>query len=201
MGKGELTKERILEAAERAVLENGFAGLSIEGLIAEAGITKSGFFYHFTDKTHLIESMMKRYIENDTNFFDALFARADDLVEDPLQRYLLFLKLLAEAMGELPSTHPGCIIASICYANQSYVNGVSELNKMGLESWRENFFVRLQEIADIYPPEKGINLAKLADALIAIIEGAFILTRVYKDKNILPDQILLHRNFVKFIFT
>ena len=44
MGKGDQTKERIIAIAERAVLENGFAGTSIEGLIAEAGITKGGFF-------------------------------------------------------------------------------------------------------------------------------------------------------------
>lgn len=201
MGKGEQTKERILEIAERAVLENGFAGTSIEGLIAEAGITKSGFFYHFKDKAHLIENMIRRNIANDTNLFDKLFARADELVEDPLQRYLLFLNLLAEEMGELPSTNPGCIIASICYAHQSYISRVSELNKMGLESWREMFSDRLQEIADIYPPDVDIDLAKLTNALTVIIEGALILTRVYKDKNILPEQILLHRNHVKHIFT
>ena len=201
MGKGEQTKERILEIAERAVLENGFAGTSIEGLIAEAGITKGGFFYHFKDKTHLIENMIKRHIANDTYFFDALFSRADELVEDPLQRYLLFLKLLAEEMRELSTTNPGCIIASICYAHQSYVSHVSELNKMGLESWRQMFFNRLQKIANIYPPDVDVDLAKLADSLTAIIEGALILTRVYKNKNVLPDQILLHRNHVKHIFS
>lgn len=140
MGKGEQTKELILEIAKRAVLENGFAGTSIEGLIAEAGITKGGFFYHFKDKTYLIENMIKRHTANDTNFFDKLFSLAGELVEAPLKRYLLFLKLLAEEMGELPSTDPGCIIASICYAHQSYVSRVSELNKIGLESWNDSLF-------------------------------------------------------------
>jgi AcrR family transcriptional regulator len=51
--KGPATRERILELAESAVLEKGFAATSIEELIVAAGITKSGFFYHFKDKGEL----------------------------------------------------------------------------------------------------------------------------------------------------
>ena len=46
-------RERLLQLAEQAVLEKGFSATSIEELIAGAGITKSGFFYHFKDKTEL----------------------------------------------------------------------------------------------------------------------------------------------------
>ena len=53
MGKGEATRERILEIAEAAVLAKGFGATSIEEVIAEAGLTKSGFFYHFKDKNAL----------------------------------------------------------------------------------------------------------------------------------------------------
>ena len=45
--KGDDTRERILAVAEAAVLAKGFAGTSIDEIIAEVGITKSGFFYHF----------------------------------------------------------------------------------------------------------------------------------------------------------
>jgi AcrR family transcriptional regulator len=49
--KGTDTRERILELAEAAVLEKGFAATSIDELITGASITKSGFFYHFKDKS------------------------------------------------------------------------------------------------------------------------------------------------------
>lgn len=42
--KGRDTKERILDVAEAAVLEKGFAATSIEELVAAVDITKSGFF-------------------------------------------------------------------------------------------------------------------------------------------------------------
>ena len=46
-------RERLLELAERTVLDKGFGATSIEELIAGVGITKSAFFYHFKDKNDL----------------------------------------------------------------------------------------------------------------------------------------------------
>lgn len=51
--KGAETRERFLALAEAGVLEKGFAATSIDELISVAGITKSGFFYHFPDKGEL----------------------------------------------------------------------------------------------------------------------------------------------------
>ena len=56
-------RERILQLAEAAILEKGFAATSIDELIAAAEITKSGFFYHFRDKTELARVLLVRYIE------------------------------------------------------------------------------------------------------------------------------------------
>ena len=36
----------------------------IDEIIAEAGITKSGFFYHFRDKNDLAKALLQRSIDN-----------------------------------------------------------------------------------------------------------------------------------------
>ena len=64
MRKGAATRERILEIAEAAVLAKGFGATSIDEVIVEAGITKSGFFYHFKDKNELAREMVRRYVES-----------------------------------------------------------------------------------------------------------------------------------------
>ena len=56
--KGEQTRKRIMDLAQDAVLQKGFAATSIDEIIAEAGITKSGFFYHFRDKNDLAKAML-----------------------------------------------------------------------------------------------------------------------------------------------
>ena len=100
--KGSDTRERILDVAETAVLEKGFAATSIEELIAAVAITKSGFFYHFKDKNELAKALLVRYVEREDALFDDLFHRADELNEDPLHGFLVGLKMMSELMADLP---------------------------------------------------------------------------------------------------
>ncbi len=110
--KGEATREKLMNIAERHILLSGFAATSIEVLIKEAGITKGGFFYHFEGKNALACALMQRYREQDALLFSSLFKRAEELTNDQLQQMLVFVKLLAEKMDNLEGLHPGCLVAS-----------------------------------------------------------------------------------------
>jgi len=198
--RGGDTRERILDAAETAVLDKGFAATSIEELIAAVGITKSGFFYHFRDKGELARALLKRYIEREKELFGDLFRRADELNEDPLHGFLVALKMLAELMSDLPSGHPGCLIASYCYQDRLFDREIRELNAAAVLGWRERFHERLEQIAARYPPRIAVDLDDLADMLSVIAEGGIILSKVVKDKEALPRQVLLYRDFVRMVF-
>src|SRR5688500_6036851 len=137
--KGSDTRERLLAAAESAVLAKGFAATSIDELIAAVGITKSGFFYHFKDKGELAKAILVRYLERDGALLDDLFRRADELNEDPLHGFLVGLKMFAEMMASLPEAHPGCLAASFSYQDQLFNREIFELNAGGLLAWRRRF--------------------------------------------------------------
>lgn len=198
--RGPDTRERILELAEAAVLAKGFAATSIEELIAAAGITKSGFFYHFRDKGALAKAMMLRYIEHDKKVLDEIFSRADELNDDPLHGLLVALKLFAETLGNLPEAHPGCLAASFCYQEQLFNQDVRTLNAQSVLRWRERFLERLQAIARRYPPRRETDLEALADMAASNVEGGLILGRLLKDPSILPRQILLYRDLIRATF-
>jgi len=69
------TRDRLLELAESAVLAKGFSATSIDELIAAAGISKSGFFYHFKDKGELAKGLLLRYLEQDRELLENIFRR------------------------------------------------------------------------------------------------------------------------------
>ncbi|RYD91679.1 MAG: TetR/AcrR family transcriptional regulator, partial [Sphingomonadales bacterium] len=108
--KGMRTRERIMDLAEDAIMHKGFAATSIEELVEAAGITKSGFFYHFRDKNDLARQLVSRFIDRDTLILDQLTERARSLSDDPLQSFLIFIRLFAEMMDDLPTLHPGCLV-------------------------------------------------------------------------------------------
>jgi TetR/AcrR family transcriptional repressor of nem operon len=198
--KGLDKRERILAVAEAAVLAKGFAATSIEEIIAEVGITKSGFFYHFKDKGALAKGLMLRYLAHDKQVLDDLFARADELNEDPLHGFLVGLKLFAEMMANLPAAHPGCLAASFCYQDQLFNREIRELNADGILAWRSRFRERFDTIAKRYPPRGEVDLDALADMASTLVEGGLILGRVLQDVTVLPRQVLLYRDFVRCVF-
>jgi TetR/AcrR family transcriptional repressor of nem operon len=200
MRKGEATRERILEIAETSVLAKGFGATSIEEIIAEAGITKSGFFYHFKDKNELAREMLARYVEADDRIFDELFGRAAELSEDPLQAFLIGLKMLAELLADLPGGHPGCLIASICYQERLFDREVVEFNRKSVEGWNARFRGYLDAIAEVYPPREPVDLDALAEMLSCIIDGGIIMSKVLGDPSRLARQVLAYRSFVRLTF-
>ena len=198
--KGPGTRERLMDAAETSILEKGFATTSIEELIVEVGITKSGFFYHFRDKGELAKALLERYLEREETMFDELFERARELDEDPLHAFLIGLKLLAELMADLPETHPGCLVASYCYQENMFNRDVRDLNREGVLRWRQRFRAHLEAIAERYPPRLDVDLDHLADMFSALADGGIILAKVVREKEVLPQQLMLYREFVRSVF-
>lgn len=198
--KAQNTRNRIMETAEKIILQKGFGGTSIDEIIANAHITKGGFFYHFKGKNELALALLQRYLEADNVFFTALLNRARSLSEDPLQQMLIFLKLLAEAMAELPEMHPGCLVAAFTYESQQFDIDVIEKNKEGILSWRKMFADQLTVIEHSYKPRFDTNVEDLADMLSACLEGGIIISRAINDQQCLVKQILNYRDYLRLLY-
>lgn len=198
--KGEQTRERLMDVAQDSVLAKGFAATSIDEIIAEAGLTKSGFFYHFRDKNDLAKALLQRYLDEEWTVFDQLFKQADELSEDPLHSFLIFLKLFADLMADLPNGHPGCLVASYIYQDHLFSREVRAMTTEGHRIWRQRFGERLRAIAERYPPKVEVNLDDLADMLSAAADGGIILSKSLHDPQVLPRQIRLYRTFIRAIF-
>jgi AcrR family transcriptional regulator len=200
-GKGARTRDRLMEIAEQAILEKGFGATSIDELIAEAGLTKSGFFYHFKDKNALALALLERHIARDDEILDDLFARARELAEDPLQGFLVGLRLFAEMLADLPTGHPGCIVATYCYQERLFDREVCALNRQAVLNWRVRFRATLDEIALLYPPRDEVDLDALADAVSTVIEGGIVMSKALHEPDVLPQQVLLFRSYIKLLFS
>jgi AcrR family transcriptional regulator len=168
--------------------------------VAGAGITKSGFFYHFKDKGDLAKALLERYLERDHAILDDIFGRARELHSDPLHSLLIALKLFVEMLESLPESHPGCLAAAYCYQDQLFSREIRDLNAEGVLAWRRRMLGQLEEVAALYPPRFEIDLETAADMLATLVEGGIILSRVLKDKDVLARQVLLYRSFIQSAF-
>src|SRR5688500_12882888 len=126
--KGERTRTRLLDVAYDSIVHKGFAATSIEELVEAAGITKSGFFYHFRDKNDLARQLFERFLADDERIMDALEERAHELSDDPLQAFLILLNLYAQMMDDMQTLHPGCMVATVTYQERMFDSDVRQMN-------------------------------------------------------------------------
>lgn len=201
MSRGQETRKRIMDVAQDSVLEKGFDATSIDEIVANVGITKSGFFYHFADKNALARSLIERHIEVEDQLFDDLFQRARELSEDPLQSMLIGLKLLSELLEDMPNGHPGCVVATAAYQDRLFSQNVRDANKRAVLGWRDRFKSMFEEISAIYPSQDRVSLDHLADMVNSVIEGGIVMARAVGEPQLTAQQVLMLRSYVKLLFS
>jgi AcrR family transcriptional regulator len=74
-----LTRNRILGAAGRLFRRNGYTATSIDAVMAEAGLTRGGFYHHFRSKAALFAE-----IARSDHHLVRLLERRDDATPDAL---------------------------------------------------------------------------------------------------------------------
>ena len=198
--KGERTRARIMDLAYESIVEKGFAATSIEELVEAAGITKSGFFYHFKDKNDLARQLFERFLDEDENIIDALEKRAKELSDDPLQSLLIFLNIYAQMMDDMETLHPGCLVASITYQERMFDAEVKQMNVDYLLRMRKRFAGWFEEIVRDNPARSELDADALADHLTVVVEGAIIAAKALKDPGLMGRQTRLYRQHVKLLF-
>ena len=57
-------RDRLLDAAERVVVESGATHLTLDAVAKSAGVSKGGLLYHFPSKEALLEGMLTRHFED-----------------------------------------------------------------------------------------------------------------------------------------
>jgi TetR/AcrR family transcriptional regulator, transcriptional repressor for nem operon len=182
------------------MLEHGFAGTSVDQVIAAAGTTKGGFFHHFASKQELARALVERYVAEDMRLLDDLFTRAERLSRDPLQQLLLFVGLQEEAADDLAGDDPGCLYASFCYERDLVGEATRELIADAVLAWRTRTRAKLDEVVALYPPRLPVDLDALADEGLAVFEGAYVLSRALDEPRLLKGQLRHFRNYLELLF-
>ncbi len=92
------SKEKILHVALEQFYHNGYQSSSVDDIIAEAGVSKSNFYYHFKSKEDLGLTVLNFRSEEFRNALDCTLCNED---LNPEQRLLSFLKLMQSSQEEM----------------------------------------------------------------------------------------------------
>ncbi len=76
--EAQATRERLLDAAEHLFQRRGVATTSLHDIACEAGVTRGAVYWHFADKSDLIDAMLRRVFLPMQSQSDSLLARPGD---------------------------------------------------------------------------------------------------------------------------
>lgn len=182
-------KERILDAAQRLVMERGFSATTVDAILEAAEASKGAFFHHFSSKADLGRVLVERYAHADGELLAHLMTVAESRTSDPAEQLIEFLRAFEEGIEDLSLAQPGCLFVSFIYEQ---FPGQEETRALILDDvllWRERIRAKLALATDRRPPALSVDLDSLADQVFTILEGGFILARATGDPLKLRDQL------------
>lgn len=193
-------RERLLDLAVEAALEKCFANVSLDELAAAAGISKSGFLYHFKSKDELGLAVVKRCTERKMEMLEEMFRRADDLHDDPLHRYLIAIKLFSEMIEKEDAFYRRFLVNAYTFQDRYHIQDIRKVSIGHLLDARELIIARLNAIAELYPPNPGVEIEVLADMTLSFVEGGMIITTLFEDRGYVPRQLGFYRSLISASF-
>jgi len=194
------TRTKIMNAAQAQILNNGFGGTTIDSIIEQAGVSKGAFFHYFSSKDELGRTLVKRYADADLEHLEKTLAKAEGLSDDPLQQLLIFVKLFEQEMESLQEPYPGCLYASYLQQSGLFDEQIMELIRESMLKWRFRVLEKLEEITEQHPPEQDVDLESLADMLLVVFEGAFVLSQSLKESKTVARQLSHYHRYLKLLF-
>ncbi len=202
--RGEMTRDRILQATQDLILESGFSATSIDRVLEATGLTKGAFFYHFKNKEALTRAVIERYSSKEQLQLADLMERSRNMTGDPLQQLLICIGLLTEAMKkevtESGRINPGCLYGSYAYELPVVDTAAMQAMRETVVGWRRTIRDQLDRIVEIYPPRSEVDLDTLADNLLVVVEGGLILGRLTEDAGQTLKHLRLYRNHLELLF-
>jgi hypothetical protein len=104
-------------------------------------------------------------------------------------------------MADLPSGHPGCLVATSCYYERLFNKEIRDINRSAALIWRRRFRALFEEIMVVYPPREPIDADDLADMVSTVLEGGIVMSKALDEPRTLERQILVLRSFIRILFS
>jgi len=193
---GAPTRVRLLDTAERLVMQNGFAATSVEQILEHSGSSKGAFFHHFESKRSLARELVRRYVDADLGMLERGLdaARAED---DPVEQVLAFLRFYESWAEQLVAEDTACLyIAVLSERDLLDAETTAEIER-SVHGWRTALAELLADAFDAAGVTDGPDPEELADHQFVTFEGSFLMCRLQGSAEPMRAQTRVLRQLVE----
>jgi TetR/AcrR family transcriptional repressor of nem operon len=175
-GQMHSTKQRLIQAGLKLLLEQGYNDLGIQELLAATGTPKGSFYHHFKDKEDFALQVLAAYMEEVHAGLDACLT---DPALPPLARVRRFFELTMQAYEK--EGYLGCLIGGL----GQELSGVNETFRRKIEECFTAISQRMAACLDEARQRGEIaqdcDVKQMADLLVDCWEGAALRSRLRRN--------------------
>ena len=167
----QLSHERILDAAARAVRKHGYTGVGVADVMKEAGLTHGGFYAHFKSRDALLAAAVEHAGADSATRLSRRMAGLLEKGASPV-------RALVEAyLGDehVLATERGCPVAALGTEMQRQADEVRDVS-------RSSVAALIEMVRQVLPPDSPKDRAfALAGSLVGAVQLARALGEQGKD--------------------
>lgn len=182
MGKGEETKERIIEQTAPLFNQMGFFGASLSDVMKATGLKKGGIYNHFGSKEELALEAFDYAAACVSGRIAALFEGKTGAVD----RLLAFAQVFLDNLLD-PPIAGGCPLLNTAIESDDAHPALRKRAQQAMDRWRARITSVVTEGVAKGELRPDLDPDVVATRLISTLEGGNMLSRLY------GDPIHMHR--------
>jgi TetR/AcrR family transcriptional repressor of nem operon len=167
------TKQRLLDAGQAMLLEQGYNDLGVQALLDATGTPKGSFYHHFENKEAFALQVIDQYMRQ---VHQALEVCLGEQTRPPLERVRRFFELVAQ--GYRREGYLGCLLGGL----GQELSGVSEVFRRKVEACFSaiagRIAVCLEEARRLGELPADADPQPMANLLVDCWEGAALRSRL-----------------------
>jgi len=182
MGKGEKTRQRIIEQAAPLFNQGGMAGCTMQDILHATGLKKGGLYRHFSSKEELAAECLKYSL--------ALVFQARSGNANHITNAIDKLRYLVDRFVSTPSPlKGGCPLMNAAVDSDDGDPQLRRLSLEGLRAWKSRLQV-LKEGIERGEVVSGTDPIRVVNTVIATLEGSLLISRIERTSSAMEDARL-----------
>jgi TetR/AcrR family transcriptional repressor of nem operon len=180
MTKGEMTRDRIVAQAAPIFNTRGFAGSSMQDVMEATGLEKGGLYRHFSSKEELAAEAFRYATAQAVRLRTEKLDKSHGAVEQ--------LRSIVQRFVESPSATPGgCPLMNTAIDADDGNPTLRRLARDAFANWRDRICTVVREGQKSGDIKRSAEPRRIANTMIATLEGALMLSRLEKSALPLED--------------
>lgn len=176
MSKAEQTRSRIIEQAAEVFNQRGYAGTSMADLMAATGLKKGGLYNHFASKDELAIAAFDFAVQ----LASQRHIKALKGAQSGRQKLQAVVNSFTQSFAEI-SAWGGCPLFNTAVESDDTHPKLRAKAEQAINRWREMLRKITQKAIDTGEFASDIEPDEVATIIIAVLEGALVLARLYDD--------------------